>query len=534
MKTKFNIFKIALLLGSAIFLSSGNAFSQDYFELLEGSDDIRLDGKTGNYIVKGNVVFKKENTKLYCDSAYYNLVQSNIRAYGNIHLNKEDTLNMFCDSIFFDTKKEYAKMYGNVRIRDNEYKLTTDSLDYDVKNDVGIYKNKGLITSISSSDSLSSVIGYFYPNNKQFNFRKNVVYKGEEFTVKSDTLQFNANSEKAFFYGPTYITNEDMKMYCEKGWYNLKEDIGVLEHNASIDRENLKINADSLFYSAPDSLYIAKRKVRIVDTTNKIGFQGDYAINDDKKGYAFITGHALAKQFEDEDTLYIHADTLYNYADSSGKPTMMQAYNKVELFRGDMQGICDSLVYDKANGEMNMFHDPTLWAQNAQLTSDTISIYEKDNKIHRAFLRKNGLVATAVDSTNYYNQVAGTLMNAYFDSTQIKRVDIIGNAKTLYFLEEEDEKDTVIIVNRQGMNRIYASNISLGFVDGDIETATYRDKPDGIVYPMSDIDKKEERVDQFIWSIEKRPLSWQDMIYSEEEKELILKTFERLKHSVLF
>ena len=136
--------------------------------------------------------------------------------------------------------------------------------------------------------------------------------------------------------------------------------------------------------------------------------------------------------------------------------------------------------------------------------------------------------ATPVDSTNYYNQIAGTLMNAYFDSTQIRRVDIEGNAKTLYFLEDEEENDTAIVVKRQGMNRIYSSNISLRFVDGDIETATYRENPEGIVYPISDIDKKEERVDQFIWNVEKRPLSWQDMIYSNEERKMILDLWIRM------
>lgn len=526
MKTKFNILKIALLIGSAFFLSMGTSYGQKYIELLEGSDDIKIDGKTGNYIVKGNVVFKKEETMLYCDSAYYNLVRNTVRAFGNIHLNKEDTLNMFCDSLFFDTKKDYAKLYGNVRIRDNEYKLTTDSMDYDLKNNIGVYKNKGVISSISSSDKLSSDIGYFYPNSKQFNFRKNVVYTSNEFTVKSDTLQFNANSKKAFFYGPTYITNEDVKMYCEKGWYDLNKDEGVLENNATIDKEDLFIGADSLFYSSKDSIYIATKNVYIRDTTNKIGFQGDYAVNDERKKFAFITGHALAKRFEDKDTLYIHADTLYNYSDSLGKPMLMQAHKNVKLFRGDMQGVCDSLIYDKTLGEMNMYSNPTLWAQNAQLTSDTITVYEKDNRIHRAYLRKNGLVATPVDSTNYYNQVAGTFMNAYFDSTEIRRVDIEGNAKTLYFLEDEEENDTAIVVNRQGMNRIYSSNITLRFVGGDIETATYRDNPDGLVYPISDIDKKEERVEQFKWNEENRPLSWQHMIYSEEERKEILEAFK--------
>ncbi|PKR81588.1 hypothetical protein CW751_03425 [Brumimicrobium salinarum] len=525
-----NILKIALFVGGAIFLFPKNALNQEFIELIEGSDELRLDGKTGNYIVKGNVIFKKENTQLYCDSAYFNIVNNTIRAYGNIHLNKQDTLNMFCDSLFFDTKKEYAKLYGNVRVRDNEYKLTTDSLDYDIKKNVGIYKNKGEITSIKSNDQLNSVIGYFYPESKQFNFRNEVVYKNDEFTVTTDTLQFNGLSKKAFFFGPTHIMNAESNMYCEKGWYNLNENVGVLEQNAFIDRNELFIAADSLYYSAIDSIYIGKYNVNILDTTNKVGFNGDYAINDESKNFSFITGHALAKRFDDEDTLYIHADTLYNYLDTTRAPKLLQAFNGVKIFRGDMQGVCDSLTYDRKLGEMNMYKAPTLWAKKAQLSGDTISIYEENNEIQRAFLRKNGLVITHVDSTNYYNQVAGTSMNALFDSTAIRRVNIEGNAKTIYFLEEENENDTVIIVERKGMNRIYASNISLGFSAGEIETATYRESPDGMLYPMNDIKKEEERVEQFKWSIDNRPLSWQDMIYSPEEKETIISIYRNLSY----
>lgn len=525
MKRKFNIFKFVFLIGIAFLLFPKIGFSQDVIKLLKGSDEIKLDGKTGNYIIKGHVVFQKEDTKLYCDSAYYNIVHKTIRAYGRVHLNKQDTLNLFCDSIYYDAEKKYAKLYSNVRIRNNEYKLTTDSLDYDLQKDVGIYKNHGLITSIASEDSLSSVIGYFYPKANQFNFSKNVLYKNKEYTITTDTLQFNTNSKKAYFFGPTHIDSDSSSIYCEKGWYNLDKDVGVLEKNAYINRPDIFIKGDSIYYSSVDSIYIGKYNVEIIDTTNKIAFQGDYAYTNGPEKYAFITGHVLAKRFGGEDTLYIHADTLFNYLDSVNEPSLMLAYSDVKLFRGDLQGICDSLTFNKKLGKMNMYTNPVLWAKNAQLSGDTISVFEKDNEIQRAYLRKQGLVITHVDSTNYYNQIAGTQMNAYFDSIQIRKVDIEGNAKTIYFLEEEQEGDSVIVVERKGMNRLYASDITLRFDEGDIETATYRNKPEGIIYPMNDIDKKEERVEQFKWSIKDRPLSWQQIMHTAEEQEMILKIF---------
>lgn len=526
MKTIFEIVRTALLIGGAVFLFLNPVHSQNMIELLEGSDQIKLDGNSKNWIVTGNVVFKMGTDKLYCDSAYFNTDKNKVSAYSNVHFSKKDTLNMFCDSLHYDAKKELAKLFGNVRIRNNEYKLTTDSLDYDLKKDVGIYRNNGVITSISSTDQLTSVIGYFYPSSDQFNFRKDVVYSNDDYIITTDTLQFNSASKKAFFFGPTTISGDSVTMYCEKGWYDIENDVGVLENKAYIDRPDLYIAADSLYYNSKDSIYIAKKNVEIIDTTHKIGFTGDYAWSDDVKKETFITGHTLAKRFEKKDTLYIHADTLYNYLDSLNEPTLMLAFHDVKLFRGDMQGVCDSLVYNRKEGEMNMYYDPILWAKNAQLSGDTVTIYEENDEIQKAYLRKNGLIITHVDSTQYYNQVAGTTMTAYFDSTQIRSVDIDGNAKTIYFLEQEEENDSTIVIERKGMNRLFASNITLRFEDGDIETATYRESPDGILFPMNNIDKKEEKVENFKWNDKDRPISWQEMIYSEAEKKILYLLFK--------
>lgn len=511
MHKKNNIVFYAFLLLSAFFFLPKLSFAQNKnaIELLKGGDDIRMDGKTGNWIIRGHVFLKKGTTKLYCDSAYYNVVHNYIKGYGRIHINKQDTLNMYCDSLFFDVKENYAKLYGNVRIRDNEYKLSTDSLTYNLTKNIGIYRNKGRITSIVSDEVLSSKIGYFYPHDEQFNFSDSVIYTNKEYVVHTDTLQFNGREKIAHFFGPTTITGDSLSIYCEKGWYDINNNKGLLEQHAFINRPDISIAADSLYFSQEDSIYIGKYNVRIKDTTNHLGFEGDYAKNDGKEQFGFITGHALAKHYGDKDTLYIHADTLFNYLDSTNQPRLIEAYYGVKLFRGSMQGVCDSLDYNRSTGVMNMYHNPILWAKQAQLSSDTITVYEKDNQLHRAYLRKEGLIISNVDSTDYYNQITGTEMNAYFDSTKIKSVNIEGNAKTIYFLEEKNENDTTIIITRKGMNRLYSSAIRLGFENGDIVTATYRDHPDGVLYPMTQINHKEERVGTFKWKPKRRPKSWQ-------------------------
>ena len=72
------------------------------------------------------------------------------------------------------------------------------------------------------------------------------------------------------------------------------------------------------------------------------------------------------------------------------------------------------------------------------------------------------------------------------------------------------------MVKQQGMNRIYSSDITLYFEKGNIKGVTYRDSPDGVMYPMDQIKKSEERVEQFKWDISRRPVSWRTMILPEE------------------
>lgn len=521
-----HIFINALLIGSAFFFLSHLSFAQEnVIELLEGSEELRLDGKSGNYIIKGNVVFKKEGAKLYCDSAYYNIVKEHIYAYSNVHLNQNDTLNMYCDSLFFDAKREYAKLWGDVRVRDNEYKLNTDSLDYDIKSEMGVYKNGGVISSISSSERLTSKIGYFFPKLEQFNFRKDVIYKSDQYEVTTDTLQFNGRSKKASFYGPSFIRGDGSTMYCESGWYDINKDEGELSNNAYIDRKEIYISGDSLFYSAQDSLYVGVHNVIIRDTANQLEFQGDYAINDGRRRESLITGHAIASKIEKTDTLFIHADSLFASEDSLQEPSLILAYNDVEIVKGDMSGICDSLVYDKPAGIMHLFTNPFLWAKDAQLSGDTISVFEKNDKLEKAFIRDKGLIVTSVKETDYYNQVNGSSMTAYFDSTSIQKVDIEKNAKTIYYLEDESSNDTVTIVERKGMNRLYASGITLYFSEGDITGATYRSNPDGILYPMDQINSEEEKTPDFKWNPGIRPVSPEFMSLNPEEKAFVLQLF---------
>ncbi|MDX1446130.1 OstA-like protein [Lishizhenia sp.] len=495
---------------SAIFLVNTTGLAQrNYQELVKNANIILLDEAGETVFLKGNVVFEHENTKMFCDSARYYIKSDRFKAYSRVNINKKDTLNLFCDSLHYSLESEIAQLYGNVRVRDSEYKLTTDSLEYDVKKSAGIYRNGGKITSILSNEVLSSDIGYFFPNSKNFTFSRNVIYQSNDYKVTTDTLRFNGYNKIAYFYGPTKITATETEMYCEKGWYDAKNEEGVLEGHAYIVDKKTNISADSLYYSKLDSISEAKGNVIIKDTTEKVEFWGDFARSDEKQRLAYLAGHASVVSYKEKDSTFIFADSLFNYMDSLQKSELILAYHNVVVIQNDVQGICDSLSMNQKDSVLHLYHNPMLWSDKTQMSADTLVVHQKNYKIdHIELLQRAVIVNEVEDSLNYYNQVGGKTMHAYFRNDTLRYANVNGNAQTVYYVEKETKTDSLEVVERSGMARIYSSNITLYFEKQELRRIAYRQNPDGVVYPLNKIKSKEMNVQGFEWKPELRPKNW--------------------------
>ncbi len=505
MKQYFNIVKSALIIG-ALFLIKAHSFAQnDILELLPGSETLEYDKKTGRHRLIGNVNFLYQGNKMYCDSAHYYSANKTVRAYGHVHINKRDTLNLFCDSLFYDGKNRKATLWGNVRVRDNEYKLTTDTLHYDTRKGQAYYHNGGKVESILTKEVLTSRIGYFHPNTKNFFFSKNVVYKGNDLTMTTDTLRYVYSQKKTYFYGPTEIQTKDAFILCESGWYHTESGKGELTKNASISREKDYISADTLIYNPDIGESEGIGNVYYLDSTEKISFKGDYGFMSDTLNYSFLTGRALAIKELKDDTLYIHADTLYNYKlDSS---SVVKAYHGAKMYSTKFQGLADSLSYSSEKKLVEMYYDPIVWAKNGELKGDFIEVEIDDTIIHQVNIFENATILMEVNPETYYNQIAGKKIEAFFRDNDIYQAKVNGNATTIFFPEEEIKTDTSFTKKRIGMNRLYASDLRIDIDSSEITGITYLDKPDGAFYPLEDLKKEEQFVNGFEWLDALRPKS---------------------------
>lgn len=512
MRNQLNIFLLkSALVFSVLFLNSLYSFGQkNVIELLPGSDSMTYDRKIGAHRLNGNVNFKYKNTLMYCDSAYFYDKNNIVKAYGNVHINKNDTLNLFCDSLHFNGNKQKAKLWGNVRLRDNEFKLTTDTLEYDSKTGQAFYKHGGKVQNIVKQGVLTSEVGYFHPKTKNFFFSHGVKYDRPDLSITTDTLQFLYSQHKTFFYGPTTIISDSTELYCEYGWYNTQTDESKLQQNAWISRADDYISADTLHYLPKEGISIGQGNVNYTDSIQKLSFKGDYAYNSDSLHYSFITGRALAIKEVENDTLYIHADTLFSFKHDT--INIIKAYHGAKIYSENFQGLADSIIYAPKENKIELFKNPIIWANKAELKGEFITIEISDTIIEKVNIFNNATILMEIEPELYYNQIGGKDIVALFHENEIYRANVMGNATTIVFPEDEKVSDTAVTVERIGMNRLYASDLRIDIDSNTVSKIVYINQPEGVFYPMDKFNKEEQFVPNFKWLGAVRPKRKEDLL----------------------
>lgn len=473
---------------------------------LVSAENMIYDKSKGDYtLLIGNVIFKHEEVLLYCDSAYLYDATNNLDAFSNIHIKASDSLNIYGDSLKYNGNNKIAEIHKNVRLIDNEITLTTEHLTYDLRAKTGKYYDGGKI--VDPENTLTSKKGFYYSENKDFFFNDSVVSVNVNYTILSDSLVYNTSTEISRFYGPTTITSEENYIYCEKGWYNTKNDIAEFTKNSLLRNKAQSIKGDSIYYNRIKGLGLAYRHVIIVDTSRNSIVKSDFARYDEKNQFSLATGNALLIQIDDsKDSLFLHADTLLGTFDTlSQKAKILFAYHNVKFFRDDLQGKCDSLVYNYADSTIQMFYNPIIWTENSQLTADTVILQISNSLLDKMFLLRSSYLISGDDTTeNRFNQVKGINMTAYFVEGELNKIHVSGNSETIYFMRDGDEK-------KIGINKAISTNLDIFVTENKISGLTFLEKPVATLYPDKELSKKELFLKNFKWLDKFRPKTKTDI-----------------------
>lgn len=450
----------------------------------------------------GNVILKHDSTYLYCDSAYLNSESNNVDAFSNVRIYSGSVV--ITGSILnYNGNTKEADMHKNVTMTDNKMTLTTEHLTYNTQSNIGNYNTGGRI--VDPENVLTSKIGYYYANDKEFYFKKNVVLVNPRYTMKSDTLNYNTDSEISYFLGPTTIVSKENLIYCENGWYDTQKDIAQFNKNAYILNKEHKLNGDSIYYDRKIGFGKAFNNITVIDTVQKVMLKGDYGEYWDKQGISMVTKNALLIQDIDKDTLFLHADTLKAFFDSTGKGKILYAYKHAKFYKSDMQGMCDSIVYSFKDSIIYMYSKPMLWTDKNQLSADTIIIHQSKNEIKQMNLYNSSFVISMDDSIRY-NQVKGKNLIAYFADNELNKIDVKGNGETVYYVR--DDKQKLI-----GVNKAESQNLTIYVKKREIKSITFFVQPEATLYPEKNLSKNDVRLKDFKWDEYERPDCEEDVFY---------------------
>ena len=445
----------------------------------------------------GNVQLVQEDTRIYGDSVLLYRDRNVTEVFGKIvRIEKGDSITITGGRLLYDGNQKLAEMRNNVVYRDPSMTLYTDYLDFDMQRNLAYYYEGGRL--VDTANVLTSRRGSYHTVTHLAAFKDSVLLDNPDYDLRSDTLEYNTETQIAYTRGPTVIvSNEGDIANAEAGTEFKTTEKQTVFNLGTIETEDYIIRADYLFLDDIRKQYVARQNVEMVAKDNDVIITGDTAIYQRELGRATVYGHALMKRVMELDTLFMTADTLVSVEDSIPANERILAYQRVKIFREDLQGIADSLAYHITDSTLYFYQDPVLWSQENQINADSIRMEIRGGKIDALYTVDNSFVVSQ-DTLKNYNQIKGRDMKASFRDGAISRVDVYGNGESIYYILENDS----LMV---GMNRILSSDIRIDFVDNVLDMIRTRPKTEGSLIPPHEIEAENERLNGFEWRADRRP-----------------------------
>ncbi|MEG0518363.1 MAG: OstA-like protein [Bacteroidales bacterium] len=179
--------------------------------------------------------------------------------------------------------------------------------------------------------------------------------------------------------------------------------------------------------------------------------------------------------------------------------TFIDAFHHVRMYRSDLQGLCDSLVYTGIDSIARFYKDPIMWNDTKnQFMADSIQAAMKKNALDKINLLSNAYIISQEDSI-HFNQIKSPEMSAHFANNDLYRYDALGGASAIFYLQE----DSIITVMNQKESKMLSASIK----DRQIQKIKYIENIKNDALPVFNLPMDQQRLRGFVWRDKDRPKS---------------------------
>ena len=462
---------------------------------------------------------------VWSDKAFFYKAENRFNAIGNVRVQQGDSLVLTSKLVNYDGNRKLAVAKENVILDNIDMLLETDTLYFDRIDDKAYYPTSG--TVYDSLTTITSKRGTYISESKKYQFENQVVITNPDFTITSARMDFYTESKHAFFYGKTTIIGEDYVVRCKQGFYDTERKLGFFKKEASVDYDNRNIMGDSIYFDDEKQYAAATQNIRITDTINNTFLTGNYGQVFKAQDSAMVTHRAVAINLVEQDSLFIHADTLI----ATGPPEkrILRGFHDVRIFKEDLSGKSDSIHFNQKNGRARLIRqpmsdkelqfltpqeiadrNPILWSDESQMTGDEIHlIIDMEREVLDSLLIYNNAFIIEQDTLdlNNFNQIKGLQLKGKFNGRSLETVDVVQNTEMVYYLYDDDTLDLV------GIDKAICSALRLTFVDSAIDKVTFFTNPDGVVYPPEELPENTRQMLGFSWRENERISTKEDLFH---------------------
>lgn len=516
----------------------GNVIIQQGDTTSAFADSVKYWGDTKLSSLFGNVSLVNGTQKLFTDRLDYDLNSKTATYFSGATMTNNST-QLSSKRGYYYVKNDEVYFRDSVVVIDPEFNLRSDTLKFNTKSRTVFFLGPTLISTDSSRIYCED--GYYNTQTEEAEFRQKAQYQRGKQEAVADTMYYNGKKKEYVLIGNARFTDENQDAAANRIRYEQNNDKYYLTGNASYRDSTRNIVSEEIIYDRKNELYSTKGRSRISDppqileadavaytqvngtgvasgnviwqdTSSNLTILAERASYNRATNYLKATGGKQGRPLlitkVEEDSLYLSSDTLLatQTIDSLSNDTTrtLFAYYKVRIYKKNLQAVCDSLSYVTTDSTFRLFKDPIVWSDTSQFTADTVHILLKNEQIDRVLLRNNSFIVNSPDEI-FFNQIKGRNITAFFDSTELRRMNVEGNAEAVYYARDDNG-------GYVGVNKTVASEMLLYFGDNQIDNIRFYEQPKSDLLPMKQVNHDEIKMPGFHWETKVRPRSPDDVL----------------------
>lgn len=345
---KIALAALSLLLAAATLSAQNKSEQKDSLVRLIKAKSLQLIEDHGiNYRKTVDATFFHNNTYFICDTALWNVDTRVINANGNVKVVQEGTI-LTSDSMVYNIDDDLVQFKGTlVQLEDKDHNtLRTHNLDYNTKDSLAFFKHGGALKD-KDGQLIESIDGTYDAKLGLFTFRGNVNMFTDSIFIRTSSLDYQSRQNRAVFNSETDFWKDDNMLSADRGWYERLEETFFFNghvHSTSRDQEAW---CDSLYYYRTPNNLLMLRNVQIQDTTRNVFALANRVFYEDSLAKVTLTDEAaVALRTEEKKTgpdslSHVKIDTIYVGGDVLEYYTMRRCDIPEEIIKASEERIAE-------------------------------------------------------------------------------------------------------------------------------------------------------------------------------------------------